>query len=218
MSLQPPKKSLLQRVKPPGNKITPNSVELNTVERDNLTLSCNYSSGNYLQWYRQYPRSAPQFLLFITSPDKTDKSDVEPRFSGRMNKERNQMFLDISSAKLSLLSTTVLIWVIKITSNQNQSYTENGSNVTLSCSYSDRGATPQWYRQYPRSAPHFLLFITSPDKTEKSDVEPRFSGRMNKERNQMFLDISSAKLSDSALYYCALKPTVKETGKLSYKN
>ena len=106
-----------------------------------------------------------------------------------------------------------------ITSNQNQSYTEDGSNVTLSCSYSaSSGETLQWYRQYPRSAPQFLLFIISPDKTEISAVEPRFSGRMNKERNQMFLDISSAKLSDSALYYCALKPTVKETGKLSYKN
>ena len=105
----------------------------------------------------------------------------------------------------------------KITPDRTELSTEKESNVTLSCSYSS-AVSLQWYRQYPRSAPQFLLFIISPDKTEISAVEPRFSGRMNKERNQMFLDISSAKLSDSALYYCALRPTVKETGKLSYKN
>ncbi|KAK3515936.1 hypothetical protein QTP86_020296 [Hemibagrus guttatus] len=38
-------------------------------EGDNVTLSCKYkpsiSSGNYLHWYRQYPKSKPEFLLYI---------------------------------------------------------------------------------------------------------------------------------------------------------
>ena len=105
----------------------------------------------------------------------------------------------------------------KITPNSVELNTVEGDHLTLSCNYSSANSL-QWCRQYPRSAPQFLLLIINPDKTEISDVQPRFSGRMNKERNQMFLDISSAKLSDSALYYCALRPTVKETGKLSYKN
>uniref|UniRef100_A0A8C5C6K7 Immunoglobulin domain-containing protein n=1 Tax=Gadus morhua TaxID=8049 RepID=A0A8C5C6K7_GADMO len=33
------------------------------LQGDNVTLSCNYTSSNYLFWYRQFPSSPPQFLI-----------------------------------------------------------------------------------------------------------------------------------------------------------
>uniref|UniRef100_A0A674F3H1 Immunoglobulin V-set domain-containing protein n=1 Tax=Salmo trutta TaxID=8032 RepID=A0A674F3H1_SALTR len=47
-------------------------------EGRNVHLSCKYDGIVYnLQWYRQYSRSQPEFLLYITpngSPDVTDSA------------------------------------------------------------------------------------------------------------------------------------------------
>uniref|UniRef100_A0A4W4E0K9 Ig-like domain-containing protein n=1 Tax=Electrophorus electricus TaxID=8005 RepID=A0A4W4E0K9_ELEEL len=92
-----------------------------------------------------------------------------------------------------------------------------GDNVTLSCSYKELSGTVQnlhWYRQYPQSRPEFLLYIF-PSGTKSKPLPPRLSANSVKHFD---LKISSAAVSDSALYYCALQPTV--TGKLHslYKN
>uniref|UniRef100_A0A672Q6U8 Ig-like domain-containing protein n=1 Tax=Sinocyclocheilus grahami TaxID=75366 RepID=A0A672Q6U8_SINGR len=78
------------------------------------------------------------------------------------------------------------------------------STVTLSCSYSSAHSL-QWYRQYPGSAPQFLVLIIE-------------SLRKEKEINRVDLKISSAVVSDSALYYCALRPTVTGNTRTLYKN
>uniref|UniRef100_A0A8C1B4B4 Uncharacterized protein n=2 Tax=Cyprinus carpio TaxID=7962 RepID=A0A8C1B4B4_CYPCA len=85
-----------------------------------------------------------------------------------------------------------------------------GDSVTLSCSYKDYTATVQnlqWYRQYPRSKPEFLLYIfQNGDMSE--DRPPRFTAAVNQDNKQVDLNISSAEETDSAVYYCALLPTV----------
>uniref|UniRef100_A0A672PCN7 T-cell receptor alpha/delta variable 36.2.12 n=1 Tax=Sinocyclocheilus grahami TaxID=75366 RepID=A0A672PCN7_SINGR len=96
-----------------------------------------------------------------------------------------------------------------------------GSNVTLSCSHSPAATDYiHWYRQYERSKPEFLvLSFAGAKKAEVSDVDPRFSVTVEK-REQIHVDlkISSAAVSDSALYYCALAPTVTGNTSVSYKN
>uniref|UniRef100_A0AAY5ERH4 Immunoglobulin V-set domain-containing protein n=1 Tax=Electrophorus electricus TaxID=8005 RepID=A0AAY5ERH4_ELEEL len=71
-----------------------------------------------------------------------------------------------------------------------------------------------WYQQYPQSRPEFLLYIF-PSETKSEPLPPRLSANSVKHFD---LKTSSAAVSDSALYYCALQPTV--TGKLHslYKN
>uniref|UniRef100_A0AAY5F5T4 Ig-like domain-containing protein n=1 Tax=Electrophorus electricus TaxID=8005 RepID=A0AAY5F5T4_ELEEL len=85
-------------------------------------------------------------------------------------------------------------------------HVSEGDPVTLSCSFSTIGGDYlQWYRQYPSSRP-------------KSDSDPRLSAHVHKSVKRVDLLISSAAVSDSALYYCALQPTVTGKHHSLYKN
>ncbi|KAF4094624.1 hypothetical protein G5714_024608 [Onychostoma macrolepis] len=138
-----------------GDEITADSTEESAAVGSTVTLSCSYSSAQSLQWYRQYPGSAPQFLvLIIESVKETKRSDVDPSYS--------------SAYRL------------------------------------------HWYRQYPGSAPEFIVLISDGVKqAQESYVDSRFTAKVTKDKeNHVDLEISSASISDTALYYCALQPTV----------
>ncbi|KAL1280593.1 hypothetical protein QQF64_015193, partial [Cirrhinus molitorella] len=111
-----------------------------------------------------------------------------------------------------------------ITADSTEESAAVGLTVNLSCSYSSAESL-QWYRQYPGSVPQFLvLIIESVKETKTSDVDPRFSTKLRKEKQatkeikNVDLIISSAAVSDSALYYCALRPTVTGNTRTLYKN
>ncbi|XDV27617.1 hypothetical protein PO909_031118 [Leuciscus waleckii] len=98
---------------------------------------------------------------------------------------------------------------------------EKGSNVTLSYSYSSTTTDNlYWYRQYGRSKPEYLvLTYSSATEARGSGVDPRFSVEVEKkEQIHVYLKISSATVSDSAVYYCALQPTVTGNTSALYKN
>uniref|UniRef100_A0A8C2KW72 Ig-like domain-containing protein n=1 Tax=Cyprinus carpio TaxID=7962 RepID=A0A8C2KW72_CYPCA len=91
--------------------------------------------------------------------------------------------------------------------------------VKLSCTYSSSNDL-YWYRQYERSKPEFLVHTYGGAKEVKvSDIDPRFSVKVEKRENiHVDLNISPAAVSDSALYYCALQPTVTGNTSALYKN
>uniref|UniRef100_A0A673M0V9 Ig-like domain-containing protein n=1 Tax=Sinocyclocheilus rhinocerous TaxID=307959 RepID=A0A673M0V9_9TELE len=94
-----------------------------------------------------------------------------------------------------------------------------GSSVKLSCSYLS-ALTLYWYRQYPGSAPEFIVLISDGSKqAQESNVDSRFTAKVTKDKEKLVdLEISSASISDSALYYCALQPTVTGNTRTLYKN
>ncbi|KAI5085862.1 hypothetical protein C0J45_23579, partial [Silurus meridionalis] len=85
--------------------------------------------------------------------------------------------------------------------------------VKLKCSYESSSTYVYlyWYRQYPNSTPQFLLFKGAKSATAHGalspNIPPRTSAKVHGNK-QVDLHISSAAVSDSALYYCALTPTV----------
>uniref|UniRef100_A0A667WD70 T-cell receptor alpha/delta variable 24.0.3 n=1 Tax=Myripristis murdjan TaxID=586833 RepID=A0A667WD70_9TELE len=92
----------------------------------------------------------------------------------------------------------------------------HGSKVKLSCRYSSsRVYSLLWYRQYPGSAPQFLILENS---GIVNNPIPGLGIQHVKEQSRVDLEISSAEVTDSALYYCAVQPTVTGNTQSLYKN
>ncbi|TRZ04260.1 hypothetical protein DNTS_029944 [Danionella cerebrum] len=117
------------------------------------------------------------------------------------------------------MATTVFGKDIK--PNRIDAIHEEGSNVILHCSQlPGTGDYIFWYRQYERSSPEFLVrTFESAKEAEISEVDSRFSVNVVKqEKTQVVLGIISAAVSDSAVYYCALRPTVSGNMRALCKN
>ncbi|KAL7386748.1 hypothetical protein ABVT39_012793 [Epinephelus coioides] len=90
------------------------------------------------------------------------------------------------------------------------------TNINLTCKYEGAIYNIQWYRQYQRSRPEFLLSITEGGSIYPTDSD--FSAHIDKTEKRVDLEINSAKVTDSAVYYCALTPTVTGNNSTLYKN
>ena len=77
----------------------------------------------------------------------------------------------------------------------------------------------QWYRQNTSASLEFLVRWMEPGQNQTADPpHPLLSTEVHKNTKQLDLIISSAEVSDSALYYCALQPTVTGNPATLYKN
>ncbi|CAI5676936.1 unnamed protein product [Oreochromis niloticus] len=86
-----------------------------------------------------------------------------------------------------------------------------GDTVTLSCNYSGSVYSLFWYHQKSGSRPQLLI-------AEHSAQTEKLKFIHEKEKKEFHLEISSAAVTDSAVYYCALQPTVTGNTKTLYKN
>ncbi|KAI5086695.1 hypothetical protein C0J45_1174, partial [Silurus meridionalis] len=156
-----------------ADKIGPTDKDANVVrkETNTVTLKCSYeSNSNYIRlyWYKQYPHSAPQFLLYKGAKSESDKIGPTDKDAKVVRKETN--------------------------------------TVTLKCSYESNSNYIRlyWYKQYPHSAPQFLLYKGA--KSESGyDYNPsgsRFRAETTSDATELF--IKDLQISDSALYHCAL--------------
>ncbi|KAM3603827.1 uncharacterized protein V6R79_002707 [Siganus canaliculatus] len=96
-----------------------------------------------------------------------------------------------------------------------------GDSVTLNCSYKISAGTPKlfWYKQDGNNSPKFILSrVSRVDGNTGKDFKDRFSSRLDSSTKSLPLQIQNLQLSDSAVYYCALRPTVTGNTKTLYKN
>ena len=112
----------------------------------------------------------------------------------------------------------------KVTPVNNEEYSLEGSSVTLSYKYSQAATGNHyffWYRQYPGKPPEFIISISGSNNTKTADSlksEKRFFTELYDKKRGVRLQISSAAVTDSALYYCAVRPTVTANPQSLYKN
>lgn len=93
-------------------------------------------------------------------------------------------------------------------------------NITLSCTYEGSVDSLHWYQQKPGSRSEFLIMIDEASEyvTKANPPYPRLSIKLHKAQKRVHLKISSVAVTDSAVYYCALRPTVTGNAHTLYKN
>uniref|UniRef100_A0A3P9ME21 Ig-like domain-containing protein n=1 Tax=Oryzias latipes TaxID=8090 RepID=A0A3P9ME21_ORYLA len=106
-----------------------------------------------------------------------------------------------------------------ISPEQDQLTGTEGKSVTMKCNYqTDYGNLwLHWYKhESDLQAPQFILWKGAKG-TPISQPVPGFSFKVSDDQRQMDLQISSAAVTDSAVYYCAVTPTVTGNNKTLYK-
>ncbi|KAI2667706.1 T cell receptor alpha variable 7 [Labeo rohita] len=231
-----------------GDVIRPDQPSVVLTEESNTTLSCTYDGSAYsLHWYRQKPGSKPEFLLLIAVSSKhvTKADQPHPHMSIRLHDKR--VNLEISAAvsdsamyycaleptvtgkpstqykNFMLLPVFIVFSLLKENAGEDiikPAFTEKqvlaGKDVTLICNYTVNVNNLQWYRQYPGSKPEHLISHT--ESTPNTDQVRRLNAAADKATKSMNLTIYSTEVKDSAMYYCALQPTVTGNTTTLYKN
>ncbi|XP_062413818.1 uncharacterized protein LOC119209526 [Pungitius pungitius] len=228
-------------------ELKPVKTEENSVEDTTVTLSYIYSKqatgSDYFFWYRQYPGKPPKFLISHSATGTVGINEIDGL---NVKVDGNRISLNLPSAAVSdsavyycavrptgsmyeastspsfkMLSSLMLLVILKGFSCEELKPVkteENGvedTTVTLSCNYSSQFTDYFfWYRQFPGKSPDFLIGHVGRQHAKSS----RLSVKVSDDKTRMDLNISSAAVSDSAVYYCAVKPTVTGNTTTLYKN
>ncbi|KAK0144433.1 T cell receptor alpha variable 3 [Merluccius polli] len=211
--------------------------EENSLDGTTVTLSYNFSrtaaSGDYFFWYRQYPGDAPQYLMYISGLGyiRTAESlGSDKRFSTKLTEDKTGVDLKISSAVVTdsalyycAVRPTLIHSLISICCSSPECKGEDrviqtredviateGHTVSLRCTFETTGTNAYlfWYKQDVNDFPRFILsrFTYGEGLNAAEFNKDRFDAQIR--NTSVPLRIQNLQLSDSALYYCGLRPTV----------
>uniref|UniRef100_A0A3Q2CYY3 Ig-like domain-containing protein n=1 Tax=Cyprinodon variegatus TaxID=28743 RepID=A0A3Q2CYY3_CYPVA len=106
-----------------------------------------------------------------------------------------------------------------VTQTEGHVAAAKGESVTLGCTFktSDSNDAVFWYKQEENHSPKYMLkeYAKIPDNAPEFPKD-RFHAEV---KSLAFnLTIQDVRLSDTAVYYCALRPTVTGNTRTLYKN
>ncbi|KAK3506219.1 hypothetical protein QTP70_002375 [Hemibagrus guttatus] len=213
------------------NSIKPDQTNVFSMEGSNISLSCTYTgSVNSLHWYRQKPGSRPEFLLLIDESGQDEGQDflngdsmadsIEPLVTHKVVDESDSM-ADSIKPLLTHKAVDEGSFADKIGPKDEDAniVRKETDTVTLKCSYESSSGYVwlYWYKQYPNSAPQFLLYKGD---SMADPIEPLFTHKVVDEGDDVTLSCkheSSAATTNylhwvprEELWYCMRKSGVAE--------
>uniref|UniRef100_A0A8C2FBJ6 Ig-like domain-containing protein n=1 Tax=Cyprinus carpio TaxID=7962 RepID=A0A8C2FBJ6_CYPCA len=117
--------------------------------------------------------------------------------------------------KSAILIIVLYIWGCKSQDKVDQhtriQFAFEGDNVKIDCTYQTAYPTPTLflYQQKDNGHPKHMLNKFSKSGHTEEEFKERFHANLS--TTSVPLTIQEVRVSDSAVYYCALKPTVTET-------
>ncbi|XP_037537360.1 T cell receptor alpha variable 9-1 [Nematolebias whitei] len=109
----------------------------------------------------------------------------------------------------------------KVIQTEGDLVAAEGQTITLGCSFETSSTLPTlfWYKQDENSFPQFMLsrYGTSGGVNDPGFIKDRFDATIIN-NSEVPLTIQNLNVSDSAVYYCALQPTVTGNIKTLSKN
>ncbi|XP_034038531.1 uncharacterized protein LOC117521332 [Thalassophryne amazonica] len=188
-----------------------------TLEGSTTTLEYKYhktaDGTDSFFWYRQYPGKPPEFLLFISDDVDEGQDGSESQCSSSLS---SPLTADMKHWLTNILILT--LWLEckgedRVIQRTADVIAAEGHHVTLQCSFETSDPSPYlfWYQQELNGSPKFMLkrdkFGTRRNAAEFN--KERFDAEVNK--TSVDLKIQKLQLRDSAVYYCALQPTMTKT-------
>uniref|UniRef100_A0AAY5EE23 Immunoglobulin V-set domain-containing protein n=1 Tax=Electrophorus electricus TaxID=8005 RepID=A0AAY5EE23_ELEEL len=158
-------------------------------EGDAAVLKCEYNTEDQSPCLLWYKQQRNGFPKFVLMNLTFGQGHTELEIKARFSGN-----LDSKSIDLLISSAAV-----------SDSALVSGTNYAL-----------QWYVQYSRSRPEFIDYIFL-SQIDKDSVLPGMSVNLDKNQSRVDLLISFATISNSAMYYCALAPTVTGNPAMLYK-
>ncbi|KAG7524246.1 T cell receptor alpha chain [Solea senegalensis] len=107
----------------------------------------------------------------------------------------------------------------ELTPVKTEEFTSEHTSVSLSYKYPKLSTSDSffWYRQHPGKPPEFLMSHSGTGTTLSVPVSG-LSVTVSDDKRKINLQINSAAVTDSAVYYCAVRPTVTGNTTTLYKN
>uniref|UniRef100_A0A8C8VPS9 Ig-like domain-containing protein n=1 Tax=Pelusios castaneus TaxID=367368 RepID=A0A8C8VPS9_9SAUR len=110
------------------------------------------------------------------------------------------------------MSITMGFWIDSVSQSPSEVKVSEGQSVTLNCNFTTVSANPDlfWYRQSPNPPPQHILTTNKFDPIQTL-VQGKFSASLYMENKTVPLKIEAVSQQESAVYYCALRPTLRES-------
>ena len=160
-----------------------------------------------------------------TNVKTTETQEEEPTVREQQTLERRAVF-KMESALCTLLSAlVVLLWSSPeckgedtVTQPEADTSKPQGDTGTIHCTFeTSYSPTLFWYKQEGHGAPQYMMKRMSGFSDNSPDFDKsRFDADLKE--NSVVLKIQDVHVADSAVYYCALQPTVTGNTKTLNKN
>uniref|UniRef100_A0A3Q4N2U9 Ig-like domain-containing protein n=1 Tax=Neolamprologus brichardi TaxID=32507 RepID=A0A3Q4N2U9_NEOBR len=217
-------------------------TDFTETEGESVTLTCSYetsASDAYLHWYRHHSDlQAPQFILWKQGKGGSAENIPDKRYGSKTTDRSTNLTIAaltladtalyycsvipaVSDSDHNNLNTFSLVDVsceeLSPVHGEHTQLSVEGNTASLSYNYPKLVFTDYffWYRQHPGKPPQFLI---SHSASESVLNNPVAGLKVKVEEKLIQMSISSITVADSAVYFCAVKPTVTGNPESLYKN